>query len=154
VTLPAHDFVEPSHYIFPLLNFEIGAVKNLLVNFWAFAEEELEVLSVKEKAARNCDIITDICHSNAKEFVDAWDADWRSIELQAFWVKAPLNVMAWCQGLSKDQVQSLNEQRKELDGNITALAEKLLEKMPTALSEAKTHWTKSYICNLHLILHI
>jgi hypothetical protein len=122
VTLPVYDFVELSHYIFPLLHFETGEVNNLLDNFQAFVEEEIEVLSDIEKTARNCVIITDVSHSKVKELIDTWNADGGSRELRAFQVeKAQLNAMARCRGLSQQEAQSLNEQRNELDANITAL---------------------------------
>jgi hypothetical protein len=95
VTFPFYDFVKPSHYIVSLLYFEIGAVNNLLDNFQAFVEVEIEVHSDIEKAARNCVIITDVSHSNVKELIDAWNSDGGPIELRAFRVeKAQLNTMA------------------------------------------------------------
>ena len=133
-----------------LLYFEIGTVNNLLDNFRAFVEEEIEVLSDIEKAARNRVIITDVSHSKAKELIDAWNSDGGSIELRAFRVeKAQLNAMARRRGLSQEQVRSLNEQREDLDRNIAALdaQQKLLEKdastKRSALSEAKKALKKS-----------
>jgi hypothetical protein len=68
-----------------LLYFEIGAVNNLLDNFRAFVELEIEVLSDIEKAARNRIISTDVSHSKAKELINAWNSDVGSIELRDFW---------------------------------------------------------------------
>ena len=120
-------------------------MNNLLDNFRAFVEEEIEVLSDIEKAARNHVIITDVSHSKAKELIDAWNSDGGSIELRAFRVeKAQLNAMARRRGLSQEQVRSLNEQREDLDRNIAALdaQQKLLEKDAStkraALSETKS----------------
>ena len=127
-------------------------MNNLLDNFRAFVEEEIEVLSDIEKAARNRVIITDVSHSKAKELIDAWNSDGGSIELRAFRVeKAQLNAMARRQGLSQEQVRSLNEQREDLDRNIAALdaQQKLLEKdastKRSALSEAKKALKKNPI---------
>jgi hypothetical protein len=67
----------------------------------------------------------------AKQLIDAWNSDGGSIELRAFWVeKAQLNALEGRRGLLQEQVQSLNEQKVELDGNIAALdgQQKLLEK--------------------------
>jgi hypothetical protein len=57
VSLPVFDFVEPSHYIFSLLHFEIGAVNNFLDSFQAFVEDEIELITDLDKTARNMLII-------------------------------------------------------------------------------------------------
>ncbi len=144
VSLPVFDFVEPSHYIFPLLHFEIGAVNNLLDNFRAFVEDEIEVVSDEEKTARNRVIIADVSHTKAKQLIDQWNSDGGSIELRAYRVeKAQVTAMLRHQGLPRDEIQSLKVQKDELDATIEVLnaQQKLLEKDVSAkravLSEAK-----------------
>ena len=122
VSLPVYDFVEPSNYIFPLLHFEIGVVNNLLDNFRSFVEEEIELLSDIEKAARTRVIITDVSYTVAKQLIDEWNSEGGSIELRAYRVeKAQVNAMLRRQGLSQDEIQSLKLQRDELDNNIAVL---------------------------------
>jgi hypothetical protein len=144
VSLPVYDFAEPSNYIFPLLHFEIGAVNNLLDSFRSFIEEEIELLSDIEKAARTRVIITDVSYTVAKQLIDEWNSEGGSIELRAYRVeKARVNAMLRRQGLSQDEIQLLKLQRDELDNNIAVLnaQQKLLERDAStkraALSEAK-----------------
>jgi hypothetical protein len=49
VNLPLIDFIQPQHYLFPQLHFEIGTVNNVLDGLRAFTEEEVEVLSEPKK---------------------------------------------------------------------------------------------------------
>jgi hypothetical protein len=44
VSTPLIDFIKPSHYIFPQLNFEIGAANNVIDNSRCFIEGEIEML--------------------------------------------------------------------------------------------------------------
>jgi len=152
VSLPVFDFVEPSHYIFPLLHFEIGAVNNLLDNFRAFVEDVIEVVSDEEKTARNRVIIADVSHTKAKQLIDQWNSDGGSIELRAYRVeKAQVTAMLRHQGLPRDEIQSLKVQKDELDATIEVLnaQQKLLEKDVSAkravLSEAKKALKKNPI---------
>ena len=103
----------------------------MLDNFRSFVEEEIELLSDIEKAARTRVIITDVSYTAAKQLIDEWNSEGGSIELKAYWVeKAQVNAMLRCQGLSQDEIQSLKLQRDELDNNIAVLSaqQKLLER--------------------------
>ena len=59
VSLPMIDFIEPQHYIFPQLHFEIGTVNNILDALKGFIEDEVEALSEAEIEVRNFKIISD-----------------------------------------------------------------------------------------------
>jgi hypothetical protein len=69
VSLPLMDFIEPNHYIFPQLHFEIGTVNNVLDALRGFIEEEVEVLSDSEKEARNAKIIADVSYDRLSKKV-------------------------------------------------------------------------------------
>jgi hypothetical protein len=59
------DIIEPQHYIFPQLHFEIGTVNNILDALKSFIEDELEALSEAEIEARNAKIISDVSYTKA-----------------------------------------------------------------------------------------
>jgi hypothetical protein len=59
VTYPVWDFIEPSHYIIPILHVEIGLVNNALDNFYNWVEDYIEVASPEEKLCRNKLILLD-----------------------------------------------------------------------------------------------
>ncbi len=67
LSLPLTDFIDPKHYIFPQLHFEIGAVNNLLEYLRDFIEEEVEILSDAEREARNTKSIADVSYVKAKD---------------------------------------------------------------------------------------
>jgi hypothetical protein len=66
VSEPIIDFIEPSNYVFPQLHLEIGAVNYVLDALRAFIEEQVEVLSNKEREFRNTKIIADVALEKAK----------------------------------------------------------------------------------------
>ncbi len=53
VMYPAWDFVEPSHYVVPILHIEIGLVNNAVDNFYDWVEDHMEVASPDKKRCRN-----------------------------------------------------------------------------------------------------
>ncbi len=42
------EFIQPNHYIFPVLHFEISAINNVLGSFYGFVEDRVELLSQEE----------------------------------------------------------------------------------------------------------
>lgn len=83
-TFPLIDFIEPQHYIFPQLHFEIGTVNNILDALRGFIEEEVEVLSGKEKEAQNAIIITYVSYMKSKEKFDVFSSSGGSVKLKLF----------------------------------------------------------------------
>ena len=56
---PVWDFIEPSHYVVPILHIEIGLVNNAVDNFYDWVEDHIEVASSDEKRCRNKMILLD-----------------------------------------------------------------------------------------------
>jgi hypothetical protein len=84
VTEPIMDFIEPKDYIFPQLQFEIGAVHNILDALTAFVEEQVEVLSDEEKQCRNTKIIADVTFEKAKDSLNSFNiADLKFYRLES-----------------------------------------------------------------------
>jgi hypothetical protein len=67
VSLPLLNFVEPKHFIFPQLHFEIGTVNNVLDAFRGFIEDAFEALPETEVEARNAKIIADVSYTKARD---------------------------------------------------------------------------------------
>ena len=84
VNLPLIDFIQPQHYLFPQLHFEIGTVNNVLDGLRAFTEEEVEVLSDAEKQARNLKIISDVSYTKARSKAEVFNSTGGSVELKLF----------------------------------------------------------------------
>jgi hypothetical protein len=82
--LPLIKFIEPHHYIFPQLHFEIGTVNNVLDAFKGFIEEEVEILSESEIEARNAKIISDVSYTKARDKSDQFNTIGGAIELKLF----------------------------------------------------------------------
>jgi len=68
-------FIEPKHYIFPQLHFEIGVVNMVLDNFYGFIEDRVEVLSPEEKVARSSVTIAESSTKVCKNQLEEWLGD-------------------------------------------------------------------------------
>jgi hypothetical protein len=57
--LPVWDFIEPSHYVVPILFIELGLVNNAVDNFYDWVEDHIIFASLEEKRCRNKMILLD-----------------------------------------------------------------------------------------------
>jgi hypothetical protein len=67
VEFPIWDFIEVSHYIYPVLHGEIGLVNNTLDAFYDLLDDNVEVMSDEEKVAHNRTILADTALEAALE---------------------------------------------------------------------------------------
>ena len=81
VSDPIIPFIEPENYIFPLLHFEIGAVNNVLDSLRNFVEDQVEIISEKEKVARNCVITADLSCTRAKEILEEFSENGAAVDV-------------------------------------------------------------------------
>jgi len=122
VSLPLIDFIEPHHYIFPQLHFEIGAVNNVLDYLRGFIEEEVEILSDAEREARNNKIIADVSYIKAKDKLHDFSTTGGSVELNMYRLeRVHLTQALKPRNLTQDERDSLLAQRQELDDAIKSL---------------------------------
>jgi len=63
---------QTKHYIFLQLHFEIGVVNMVLDNFYAFLEDQIEVLSPEEKTAHNSVLIAAASLQESKNALEEW----------------------------------------------------------------------------------
>jgi len=140
VSLPLIDFIEPQYYIFPQLHFEIGTVNNILDALRGFIEEEVEVLSDAEKAARNAKIIADVSYVKAKDKYDVFSSTGGSVELKLFRLeKVRVNQSLRDRNLSVENRNSLLLEREELDDAIASLLEEQKRLKEDAASRRKSY---------------
>ncbi len=119
VSLPLIDFIEPHHYIFPRLHFEIGTVNNVLDALKGFIEEEVEMLSEAEVEAKNSKIISDVSYTKAKEKSDQFNTTGGAIELKLFRIeRVRVNQALKNKNLAEEERNALQTQRQELDDEI------------------------------------
>ncbi len=71
---PVWEFIQPANFIFPHLHFEIGVVNMVLENLCSFIEEQVEMILLEEKVARNNIIISEVSLKEAKERLENWHA--------------------------------------------------------------------------------
>ena len=69
---PLWDFIDPKHYLFPVLHAQIGLINDMLdfLNDWI--DERIEVLADEELASRNARLMADVAHDEAEEEVERW----------------------------------------------------------------------------------
>ncbi len=67
VMYPVWDFIEPSHYVVPILHIEIGLVNNVMDNFYDWVEDHVEAATPEEKMCRNKMILMDTELRKAQE---------------------------------------------------------------------------------------
>jgi hypothetical protein len=139
VSLPLIDFIEPHHYIFPQLHFEIGTVNNVLDALKGFIEEEVEMLSEAEVEARNSKIISDISYTKAKEKSDQFNTTGGAIELKLFRIeRVRVNQALKNRNLAEEERNALQTQRQELDDEIEALSQEQKRLKADASGKRKT----------------
>jgi hypothetical protein len=124
VSLPLIDFIEPHHYIFPQLHFEIGTVNNVLDALRGFIEEEVEVLLDSEKEARNAKIIADVSYIKAKERYETFTSTGGAVELKLFRLdRIRINQSLRARNLTAETRESLLSEKQELEDAIESLVE-------------------------------
>jgi hypothetical protein len=124
VSLPLIDFIEPHHYIFPQLRFEIGAVNNVLDYLQGFIEEEVEILSDAKRKARKTKIIADVSCIREKDKLYEFSTSGGSVELNMYRLeRAHLTQALKPRNLTQDERDSLLAQRQELDNAIKSLSD-------------------------------
>ena len=100
VSTPLVPFFQPQDYIFPLLNFEIGAVNNVLDSLRNFVEDQVEIISDTEKVARNRVITADVAYTRLKDSVQEAHA---TVAIQQLWLqKAGLSQTLRQRGLTEE----------------------------------------------------
>ena len=113
------DFIEPKHYIFPQLHFEIGVVNMVLDNFYAFLEDQIEVLSPEEKTARNSILIAEASLQESKNALEEWQSDTiftlSNLRLQKSNISAALK----CRTITEEEQRNLLAEQEIKDGNIS-----------------------------------
>jgi hypothetical protein len=114
VSNPLIPFIEPKNYIFPLLHFEIGMINNVLDSLRSFVQQQVEVLSDKEKWARNNVIIADVSLTRLKERTDYFNESGGAIELRSLKVQiVHLNQALREAGNTADRTASLLAERQQ-----------------------------------------
>jgi len=117
------DFIEPKHYIFPQLHFEIGVVNMVLDNFYAFLEDQIEVLSPEEKTARNSILIAEASLQESKNALEEWQSDTiftlNNLRLQKSNISAALKRRT----ITVEERRNLLAEREITDGNITLMTD-------------------------------
>ncbi len=124
VTAPLIDFIEPSHYIFSQLHFEIGTANNVIDNFHCFIEEEIELLSNEEKTARDSVIIADVSLEKAKTSTEQWRTNGGSVDLSMYGMeKVHVNAALKARHLDQETRNDLMEQKHLIEERIEGLQE-------------------------------
>jgi hypothetical protein len=82
VSMPPVDFIEPKHYIFPQLHFEIGAVNNVLEYLRGFIRGKIEIHA--EREARNTEIIAYVSYVKANDKLHDFNTTRGSVELNMY----------------------------------------------------------------------
>ncbi len=72
---PIWDFVESQNYIFLELHAEIGSVNNVLDNFYAFIDDQVEAVTLEELTSRNSFIVADVALTRAAQLLSEWKED-------------------------------------------------------------------------------
>jgi hypothetical protein len=100
VSTPLIPFIQPQDYIFPLLDFEIGAVNNVLDSLQNFVEDQVEIISDTQKVARNRIITLDVAYSRLNHSVQEAHA---MVGIQQLWLqKAGLGQTLRQRGLNEE----------------------------------------------------
>ena len=116
VSDPLIEFIEPSHYIFPQLHFEIGAANNVIDNLRCFIEDEIEQLSNEEKTARNSVIMADVSLEKAKEASDKWKTNGGAIDLHMYRMeRVNVNTALKNRNLNQEARADLMDQKQRID---------------------------------------
>jgi len=140
---PIWDFIEPKHYIFPVLHFEIGAVNNVLDSFYGFVEDRVELLSEEEKVLRSSAVIAEVAFSEAQRALSGWK-ETGAVNLAMHRIEKTTLVQHLRRTtLTANERQELTQQRAQLEAIINDLVKqrKVFEKQVTetriASQEAK-----------------
>lgn len=139
VTLPLLSFVEPKHFIFPQLHFEIGTVNNVLDALRGFIEDEVEALPEKEVEARNAKIIADASYTKAKELSNHFNTTGQGIDLKLFRIeRARINQALKNRNLPVAEIEAMQAQKQELDEEIEWLSQEEKRLKTDASAKRKT----------------
>jgi hypothetical protein len=115
------DFIEPKNYIFPVLHFEIGAVNNVLDNFYGFIEDQVEILSQDERVARNNLIICEVSLTEAKEAHDGFlEAAEMQLQFQRI-LRSDVSDSLKDRNLTNEERRELESEKEELDEAIAGI---------------------------------
>jgi hypothetical protein len=137
ISVPLIDFIEPKHYIFPQLHFEIRAVNNVLEYLRDFIKEKVEILSDAEREARNTKIIAEVSYVKAKDKLNYFNTTGGSVELNMYRLERVHLMQALKpRNLTQEARDSLLAQRQELDDAIKSLSdEQKLLKTDSSLNQ-------------------
>ncbi len=113
-------------------------MNNILDALRGFIEEEVEVLSDKEKEAWNAKIIAGVSYIKAKEKFDVFSSSGGSVELKHFRLKKVwINQSLRERNLSAESKESLHAKRQELDDAIESLVKEQKRLKEDATSKRK-----------------
>jgi len=119
VEFPVWDFVEISHYIYPVLHGEIGLVNNALDAFYNVLDDIVEVMSDKEKVACNRTIISDAALQAAIEKLQEY-RDRITVNVSFYDVlKSDISRQLQSHGISEEEKNRLCREREEINAAIT-----------------------------------
>jgi hypothetical protein len=117
------DFIEPKYYTFPQLHFKIGVVNMVLDNFYAFLEDQIEVLSPEEKATHNSVLIAEARLQESKNALEEWQSDTFFTLINLRPQKSNISAALKCRTITEEEWRNLVAKREITDGNITLMTD-------------------------------
>jgi hypothetical protein len=119
VEFPIWDFIEVSHYIYPVLHGEIGLINNALDAFYDIHDDNVEVMSDEEKVARNRTILADTALEAAleksQEYRDSSTVDVSFYDI----LKSDISRQLRSRGFSEEEKNRLRCEKEEINAMIT-----------------------------------
>jgi hypothetical protein len=118
VEFPVWDFIEVTHYVYPVLHGEIGLVNNALDAFYDILDDNIEVMSDEEKIARNTTILANAAlEASLEKMQEIKDSS--TVDISFFEIfKSEISSHLRRRGISEEENNRPHREKEEINAMI------------------------------------